>query len=95
MTSVDAQILELSNIYNTVLLTELSARLGVPQRDVEDRIVALIWANKLKAKIDQVEGLVFFEGHHEIDEWEGKIERLLATLNEASEAVLRAHPELA
>ena len=55
----------------------------------------LIWTNKLKASIDQVEGLVFFEGHHEIDVWESKIERLLVTISETADQIVEKHPNLA
>ncbi|KAL7720686.1 COP9 signalosome complex subunit 4 [Entamoeba marina] len=77
MSSTEAKLLELSNIYNSILITELARHLKLSNEEAEKLVVSLVWKKELKATIDQVEGIVFFEGHEEIDEWEGKIEKII------------------
>ncbi|KAL7720735.1 Uncharacterized protein QTN25_001957 [Entamoeba marina] len=94
MSSTEAKLLELSNIYNSILITELARHLKLSNEEAEKLVVSLVWKKELKATIDQVEGIVFFEGHEEIDEWEGKIEKLLTTISETADEIVVKHPEL-
>ncbi|GAB1223267.1 hypothetical protein ENUP19_0139G0056 [Entamoeba nuttalli] len=94
MSSVQSKLVELSNIYNTILISELAKHLNMKDEEAEKLVIHEVWANKLKASIDQVEGIVYFEGHHEIDEWEGKIEKLLSTISETADEIIDKHPEL-
>ena len=89
-----AKLIELSNIYNTIQITELARQLEISTEETEQLLLKLLLTKKLKASIDQVEGIVYFEGHHEIDEWEGKIVNLLSLISSVAEEITDKHPDL-
>ena len=90
----ETKIFELSNIYNSIQITELARHLSMEVEEAEQILLKLVMNKKLKATIDQVEGIVYFEGHHEIDEWENKIVNLPNLISGVAEDITDKHPDL-
>ena len=85
---------EISNIYNSIKLSELSNRLNLNEEETEKFVLNEIISGKLKGTIDQVKGIIYFEGHHEIDEWSNKIERVLTLIENTANLILEKYPEI-
>eukprot|EP00217_Crustomastix_stigmatica_P000312 CAMPEP_0183820046 /NCGR_PEP_ID=MMETSP0803_2-20130417/64444_1 /TAXON_ID=195967 /ORGANISM="Crustomastix stigmata, Strain CCMP3273" /LENGTH=383 /DNA_ID=CAMNT_0026064937 /DNA_START=1477 /DNA_END=2625 /DNA_ORIENTATION=- len=59
---VEHNLLSASKLYNNVYLSELGALLGIDPGRAEKVAAKMICEERLKGTIDQVEGLVYFEG---------------------------------
>lgn len=82
------------NINRDALQTVLG---GMPENEVVHLVAAMVMEDRLKAKIDQKTGWVFFETREEaatLSEWDGRIGFACSALSHAANLICAAYPDL-
>lgn len=82
-------LLAASRLYENIAVEELGRLLGVAASKAERIAAAMVMEGRLKARIDQVEGLILFEGEnpHPIAQWDAEILTVCDSFNQAVETM--------
>lgn len=77
-------LLAASRLYENITFEELGRLLGVPSAKAERMAAAMVVEGRLKAAIDQVDGLIIFEGDnpHPVVHWDSEILGVCDSLNQ-------------
>ncbi|GMH43249.1 hypothetical protein BSKO_11171 [Bryopsis sp. KO-2023] len=76
-------LLSASKLYNNIYIEELAALLGVDSDRAESIAADMIAEGRLKGSIDQVEGLVIFDGEEEpLMEWDKQVQSVCQSVND-------------
>ncbi len=91
---IEHNIFAASKIYNNITFAELAVLLGIPQTEAESLASKLIDEGRMKATIDQVDGVVEFESATEsLHVWDDQITQLCGVVNDVLETIVKKHPQ--
>jgi COP9 signalosome complex subunit 4 len=83
-----------SKIYNNITFAELGVLLGIKEAEAEEVASGMIEQGRMKASIDQVDGLVEFEAATDhLRVWDEQINAVCLQVNDILENVSKKHPQ--
>lgn len=93
---IEHNLLSASRLYNNIRVDELGRLLGVPPEKAERIASGMVVESRLKGRIDQVEGIIFFStGEEAVSVWDSQIARVCDGLNEVVDTMARKGIRLA
>ncbi len=91
---IEHNIFAASKIYNNITFSELAVLLGIQQTEAESLASKLIEEGRMKATIDQVDGVVEFESATDsLHVWDDQITQLCGVVNDVLESVVKKNPQ--
>lgn len=91
---IEHNIFAASKIYNNITFSELAVLLGIQQAEAETLACKLIEEGRMRATIDQVDGVVEFEAAQDsLHVWDDQITQLCAVVNDVLENVVKKQPQ--
>jgi len=91
---IEHNIFAASKIYNNITFSELAVLLGIKQAEAESLASKLIDEGRMRATIDQVDGVVEFESATDsLHVWDDQITQLCGVINDVLENVVKKHPQ--
>jgi COP9 signalosome complex subunit 4 len=92
---IEHNVVAASRIYENVRLEELGTLLDIAPGQAERVAARMISEGRLQGSIDQVEGILQYEGGaDELQQWDERIGHLCLRLNRICASISMAHPEL-
>jgi len=83
-----------SKIYNNITFSELGVLLGIKTAEAEILAAGMIEQGRMKATIDQVDGVVEFEAATDnLRVWDEQIQTLCNSVNDVLEVITKKHPQ--
>jgi COP9 signalosome complex subunit 4 len=91
---IEHNIFAASKIYNNITFSELAVLLGIKETEAEVLASKLIEEGRMKATIDQVDGVVEFESATDsLRVWDDQITQLCGVVNDVLENVVKKNPQ--
>uniref|UniRef100_A0A1I7X792 COP9 signalosome complex subunit 4 n=1 Tax=Heterorhabditis bacteriophora TaxID=37862 RepID=A0A1I7X792_HETBA len=91
---VEHNMAAVSRLYNNISLETLGQLLGIEAEKAEYIAAQMISTNRLKGRIDQIEGYVHFEKRDPLKLWDEQILSFCHQVNKVTDMITAAHPEL-
>jgi len=83
-----------SKIYNNITFAELGSLLGIKAFEAEQLASQMIEQGRMKATIDQLDGVVDFEAaSDQLLIWDSQIQAVCLQLNDVLESISKKHPQ--
>jgi len=83
-----------SKMYNNITFSELGSLLGIKAPEAEQLASQMIEQGRMKATIDQVDGIIEFESATDnLHIWDNQIQAVCAQVNDVLENITRKHPQ--
>ena len=95
---VEHNLLAASKLYCNIRFSELGALLRVSPEHAENTAARMIYEQRMKASIDQVQGILEFKTvaqSEQIESWDKHIESVCAAVDNCVEAILEKYPQFA
>jgi COP9 signalosome complex subunit 4 len=91
---IEHNIVAISKIYTNITFQELGALLEIPPSRAENIIATMSSENRIKAVLDQLNGVVEFEDSNlGLASWENKISNLCSSVDKLVEYIAARYPE--
>jgi len=91
---IEHNIFAASKIYNNITFPELAVLLGIQAAEAESLACKLIEEGRMKATIDQVDGVVEFESATDsLHVWDDQITQLCGVVNDVLENIVKKNPQ--
>jgi len=91
---IEHNIFAASKIYNNITFPELAVLLGIQATEAETLACRLIEEGRMKATIDQVDGVVEFESATDsLHVWDDQITQLCGVVNDVLENIVKKNPQ--
>jgi len=91
---IEHNIFAASKIYNNISFPELAVLLGIQAAEAETLASKLIEEGRMKATIDQVDGVVEFEtATDSLHVWDDQITQLCGVVNDVLENIVKKNPQ--
>jgi len=91
---IEHNIFAASKIYNNITFEELGALLGIKAHEAEHLASTMIDQGRMKATIDQVDGVVEFESATDsMTIWDNQIQAVCNVVNDILEHIAKKHPQ--
>jgi len=83
-----------SKMYNNITFPELGSLLGIKAHEAEQLASQMIEQGRMKASIDQVDGVVEFEAATDnLHIWDNQIQAVCSQVNDVLENITKKHPQ--
>lgn len=95
---VEHNLLAASRLYTNIRFTELGVLLGISAAKAETTAARMIYENRMKASIDQVEGILEFSLNaktQQIERWDAHVASLCSAVDDCVDSILEKHPQFA
>lgn len=95
---IEHNLLAASRLYINIRFEELGAVLNVSPEKAESTAATMIYEDRMRAVIDQVEGIVEFQSarsRNEIHRWDSRIEDICSALDSCCDSIIDVYPHLA
>eukprot|EP01080_Neovahlkampfia_damariscottae_P007007 gene7007-11172_t len=92
---MEHNLLSASNVYKNITFEELGKLLGISAHKAEQMASKMILEDRMKGKIDQIDGIIQFEDDDQnLLLWDKKIEKLCRSVSTLSEKIQKDHPQI-
>mmetsp|Transcript_18330 Transcript_18330/g.24187 ORF Transcript_18330/g.24187 Transcript_18330/m.24187 type:complete len:403 (-) Transcript_18330:374-1582(-) len=92
---IEHNMLACSKIYENICISELGNLLEIDAEKAEKVAAKMITEGRLKASIDQIEGILQFEGEMDtLQSWDDQIGRICLCVNNCCEQISKRHPDI-
>ncbi|RXG73800.1 COP9 signalosome complex subunit 4, partial [Armadillidium vulgare] len=86
-------LLAASKLYNNITFNELGSLLQITSASAEKIASQMITEGRMKGYIDQIDGILYFEGREALPQWDKQIQSLCFQVNTIIECIHSAYPE--
>jgi len=91
---IEHNLFAASKIYNNITFAELGSLLGIKTPEAEQLASTMIEQGRMKATIDQVDGVVEFESATDnLNIWDNQIQAVCLSVNDILENISKKHPQ--
>ena len=96
---VEHNLLSASRLYNNIGVEELGVLLGLDMEKAEEYASAMLQQGRLNGRIDQIDGVIFFEGGHgsqaggkDLRKWDGRVQGLAEEVETVASMLQAQYP---
>ncbi|KAL9127804.1 MAG: hypothetical protein Q9217_003388 [Psora testacea] len=96
---VEHNLLSASRLYSNIGVNELGVLLGLDAEKAEEYASAMLQQGRLSGRIDQIDGVIFFDGRHglqavgkELRKWDGKVQGVAEEVERVASMLQAQYP---